>query len=81
MNHNDEDSTWFLGFLNRLADAECTTEDWKKVQDTCLLNTLPHQQWQDCALDAPNVTQLFPTNQLVSNHNVHAIKSLNKPIV
>ncbi len=45
LNRDDPDADSYESFLNRLADGECTDNDWRTVRDKCSRDTLGQAEW------------------------------------
>ena len=75
----DESSVWFAGFLNRLADAEVTLDDFNRIRDTCSNHTMGNEKWTDLGFENSDITHLYPTNDEVDKHNHYVLKNLKNP--
>ena len=77
----DESSVWFEGFLNRLADAEVTLDDFNSLRDTCSNHTTGNDKWTDLGFADSDITHLYPKNAEVEKHNQYVLKNLKNPMV
>jgi len=77
----DPDSVWFREFLDRLADAVVTEDDYNKLCSRCSKHSMGLVQWSNLGFNDPNITHLFSTNADVDKHNEKALTSLGNPIV
>ena len=81
MDPNDPDLVWFRAFLDRLADAEVTREDYEKLVRMCSKHSMGVDRWKELGFDDPDITHLFSTNSEVTAHNEKALTSLANPVV
>jgi len=71
----NEKQSCFCRVFNSIRNVELVLEDWEFLMSRVLLRFHPRER------DLFNVVvHMFPTNNLVSFHNRHMLKSLNSPI-
>ena len=80
LQQGDPDVAVFDGFLNRLADGKCTSEDWLLAKERSH-STIGVVEWERRGFTSPGVIHLYSTNKEVENHNLDELKKRNKPIL
>jgi PIF1-like helicase len=80
LDRSDSDALVFDVFLNRLADGECTIQDWEMVKDKCSKDSMSQDEWIRRGFNDPTTTYLFNTNKEVNLHNLKMLKAHNNPI-
>ena len=77
---NDPRAVYFIEFLLRLWDGECTEGDWVTVRDQCSYYKMGVDKWKRRGFDNPHLTHLYTTNADVDVRNLSCLQQLGKPI-
>ena len=65
----DEMSVWFIAFLLRLRDGNCTVEDWETIVKKCSKDSVLPGEWKRRGFEEDDVVHLCRQNKDVVAKN------------